>query len=291
MSNDQLPDRPTFVCPSCGTESVGPFCNNCGERQLGSEGRSLRRYFDVVVNFLTHFDSKGYRSLWYLIIKPGFLSEEHLRGSRVRYAKPLSLFISINVVYYLSIALFGVNTFTTPLSVQLRQNDYYPGFASRRVESQLKTDKMSYAELETKYNKKVGVLSKTLIFLFIPIYAIIFYGLFFTHRRYFVDHAVVATHLWSFILLLLAVLVPAIAALMMGWSRAPSIAALLVANDNPISVFLQICIGVYMALMLRRVYAASYWYCAIVAVGISWSFFHIVWLYRFLLFVITLRTM
>ena len=46
-----------------------------------------------------------------------------------------------------------------------------------------------------------------------------------------------------------------------------------------------------MALMLRRVYAASHWYCATVALGIAWSFFHIVWLYRFLLFVITLRTM
>jgi hypothetical protein len=78
--------------------------------------------------------------------------------------------------------------------------------------------------------------------------------------------------------------------MLMWWSKAPSIAALLEANDNPISVFLQICIAVYMALMLRRVYAASYWYCATVALVISWSFFHIVWLYRFLLFVITLRS-
>jgi Protein of unknown function (DUF3667) len=289
MSNDPLPARSTFVCPSCGTESLDKFCSSCGERKLGSEDRSLRRYLDVVANLLTHFDSKGYRSLWYLLTKPGFLSEEYLRGRRVRYPKPISLFVSINVVYYLSISLFGANTFTTPLSVQLHGNNYYSGFASRKVESRLKADVMSYATLEAKHDKKAGVLSKTLIFLFIPIYAIIFYGLFFTHRRYFVDHAVVATHLWSFILLLLAVLVPAIAAMMMWWSGAPSIEALLAAHDNPISVFLQICIGVYMALMLRRVYAASYWYCATVAVVISWSFFHIVWLYRFLLFVITLR--
>jgi hypothetical protein len=132
---------------------------------------------------------------------------------------------------------------------------------------------MGYATFETKYNKKAGVLSKTLIFLFIPIYSAILYGLFFTHRRYFVDHAVVATHFWSFILILLATAVPAILAMLMWWSKAPSIAALLEANDNPISVFLQICIAVYMALMLRRVYAASYWYCATVAVVISWSFF------------------
>ena len=291
QNSEQPPARSTFVCPSCGTESVDQFCSSCGERKLGSEDRSLRHYFDVVANFLTHFDSKGYRSLWYLLTRPGFLSEEHMRGRRVRYAKPLSLFVSINIVYYLSLSLFGANTFTTPLSVQLHMNDYYSGFASRKVESRLKTDKTSYAAFETKYDKKAGVLSKTLIFLFIPIYAILFYGLFFAHRRYFVDHAVVATHLWSFILVLLAALVPAIAAMWMWWFKAPSIAALLAAHDNPISVFLQVCIGVYMALMLRRVYAASHWYCATVALGIAWSFFHIVWLYRFLLFVITLRTM
>ncbi len=227
--------------------------------------------------------------MWYLIAKPGFLSAEQLRGSRVRYAKPLSLFISINVVYYFSIALIGANTFTTPLSVQLNMNDYYPGFARLAVESRLSANKLSYAALETKFNEKTSVLSRTLIFLFIPIYAGLFCGLFFRRRRYFIEHAVVATHLWSFILLLLAVVVPAIAIALMVLLQAPSVTAVLAAKDNPVSVFLQLCIAVYLALMFRRVYAADYWYCVTVALLIGWSFFHIVWLYRFVLFVITLH--
>jgi len=79
----------SFVCPSCGTTSIGPFCTRCGERKLGSDDRSLRHYLDILVNHLTHFDSKGYRSLRYLLTRPGFLSSEQLRGSRVRYAKTL----------------------------------------------------------------------------------------------------------------------------------------------------------------------------------------------------------
>jgi hypothetical protein len=289
MRHDHLPSPSTFVCPSCGVESAGTFCRNCGERKLGSEDRSLRHYLDVVIDFLTHFDSKGYRSLWYLVSRPGFLSEEQLSGRRVRYAKPLSLFLSINVVYYFSIALFGANTFTTPLSVQLHQNNYYAGFASRKVESRLSADKMGYVAMEAKYNEKASVLSKTLIFLFIPIYGLIFYVFFFRRRRYVVEHLVVATHLWAFILLLLAAVVPALAAVLMGWSGESSIAAVLVAYDNAVSIFLQITIAIYLALMLRRVYRASYWYCALVATLIGWSFFHIVWLFRFLQFVITLH--
>lgn len=291
MISDQPLALPSFECPSCGAESVGNFCSNCGERRLGSDDRSLRHYFDMAIDFLTHFDTKGYRSLRYLLTRPGFLSVEQLRGSRVPYAKPLSLFISINVVYYLSIAIFGANTFTTPLSVQLHQNDYYSGLASRQVERRIQADKTSFAALETKYNERTSTLSKTLIFLFIPIYATIFYALFFMHRRYLVEHAVVATHLWSFVLLLLAVVVPALAVLVMWLSSAPSIAAVLDANDNLISIFLQLCIAAYLILMLRRVYAASYWYCIVVSAVVAWAFFQIVWLYRFFLFLITLHSL
>jgi hypothetical protein len=280
----------TFTCPSCGAEAAGQFCATCGERKLGTEDRSLRHYLDVVVDFLTHFDSKGYRSLWYLVTKPGFLSEEQLRGSRVRYAKPLSLFISINVAYFLSAALLDAHTFTTPLSVQLKMNDYYADFASRKVESRLHAESIPFEAFEAKYNEKAGVFSKTMIFLFIPIYAIIFHGLFLRRRRYFVEHAVIATHLWAFILLLLAVVVPLISVLLMWWSGAPSSAAVLSANDSLISIVLQIIIGVYLAAMLRRVYRAAYWYCAAVAAVIAWSFFQIVWLYRFFLFLIVLHT-
>ena len=291
MSSDPVPAASTFVCPSCGIESAGQYCSGCGERKLGPEDRSLMHYLDIVVDFLTHFDSKGYRSLGYLIAKPGFLSVEQLRGVRVRYAKPFSLFLSINVIYYLSIALFGANTFTSPLSVQLTQNDYYPGFARRQVERQVQVNKTDFATFETKYNERTNVLSKTLIFLFIPIYAVIFYGLFRTRRPYLVEHAVVATHLWSFILLLLATVVPVIALALMWWFGTPTIAAVLASNDNGVSIFLQLCIAAYLVLMLRRVYTASYWYCASVALSIAWAFFHIVWLYRFLLFLITLHSL
>jgi hypothetical protein len=258
---------------------------------LGAEARSLRHYFDVVIGVLTNFDSKGYLSLRYLVTRPGFLSSEQLRGSRVKYAKPLALFLAINVLYYISSSLIGANTFTTPLSIQLHQNDYYAQLADRQVAQHMRTTSEDATAFEAKYNQRTNVLSKTLIFFFIPIYALLFQAMLFFRRRYFVEHAVVATHLWSFILLLLAAVVPLAAFALKWWSDAPSLADALASNDNAITILLQLCIATYLTLMLRHVYAVRRWYCFTVAVLIAWAFFQIVWLYRFLLFEITLRTL
>jgi len=69
----------------------------------------------------------------------------------------------------------------------------------------------------------------------------------------------------------------------MALQGAPSVAAVLTANDNPVSVLLQVCIAAYLAVMFHRVYAVSYWYSIVVAALIGWSFFHLVRLSAFFL--------
>jgi len=43
--------------------------------------------------------------------------------------------------------------------------------------------------------------------------------------------------------------------------------------------------------MLRRGYRVRNWYAGVLVASIAWSFFHMVWLFRFLLFVVTLRAL
>ena len=61
-------------------------------------------------------------------------------------------------------------------------------------------------------------------------------------------------------------------------------------SDAVISFALQCVLGVYLFFMLRRVYGSSRWYSAVIAISMAWSFFFIIWLFRFFLFEATLRT-
>jgi len=288
MADDRLPTRSMVQCPSCGLKTLGRFCATCGEKEVGVEDYSLRRYLEEAGAAITLLESKVFRSVWLVASRPGHLSSEYFRGRRVRYLKPLQLFVFLNVVYYFSLSLFSATTFTTPLATQLHMNNYYPAYASRQVEHKLQKEQISYAVLEAKYNERTGVLSKTLIFLLIPIFALLFFMLFFRKRKYFVEHVVVATHFWSFNLILLGVILPLVSVLLIWVFKGLNISTAYVRNDAIASGVLQICFGVYLFIMLRRSYGASRWYCGTTAILVAWSFFHIVWLYRFLLFNATL---
>src|ERR1700687_1849870 len=236
LKNRRSSMQTTFVCPSCGTETIGHFCSNCGEKEVSQSDYSLRHYLKELAAALPPLDSKVFRSLWLLMSKPGYLSTEYFRGRRVRYVKPLQLFVFLNVIYYFSLTLFVATTFTTPLATQLHMNNYCPTHAKKQVEQKLQKDKISYETLEAKYNKRTGVLSKTLIFLLIPIVAVLFYALFFKKRKYVIEHAVVATHFWSFNLILLGVILP-IVTLLLTWSlKAFHISPAYATSDNIASI-------------------------------------------------------
>jgi hypothetical protein len=202
--------------------------------------------------------------------------------------KPLQLFVFLNVLYYFSLTLFYATTFTTPPATQLHMNNYYPRYANGQVEQKLQKERVSYEALEAKYDRRTGVLSKTLIFPLIPVFALLFYALFFKKRKYLVEHTVVATHFWSFNLLLLGAILSLATVALARLFKALNIPAAYVTNDAITSSVLQVCLGIYLFIMVRRCYGVTKWYGVLTASLIAWSFFHIVWLYRFFLFEVTL---
>ena len=199
--------EPAVVCPSCGASGMGEYCIHCGEKRLGTRDRSLRHYLGEAIETFSHFDSKILTTLWLLLRWPGRLSADYLEGRRVRFVNPLRLFLLASIVYFLANSLFPYNAFTTPLSVQLHMNNYYPQFAAAEVARTMRHRGTDFAALEQAYNTKTTVLSKTLVFTLIPVIALLLNAFLFRRRHFFAEHLVVATHFWSFALLLIGVFV------------------------------------------------------------------------------------
>jgi hypothetical protein len=289
-----------LACPTCGTTIVDRYCPRCGERRLVAHDLSLRHYAEELFDVSTHVDSKLLRSAWLLLRRPGQLSVNYLAGRRVHWVSPLRLFVFVSIVYFISLSLLHgmpfhlrnptiqFNTFATPLATQLHGNDFYPNYAARRVAEKMRHDGSTYAQLEQRYDEKTSVLSKTTVFVLIPVIAALFGALFLRKRRYFAEHLVIATHFWAFALVLIGILLPAVVLPAMYLLDAAALKSTGIINDVSVSYVLQLVFAGYLYFMLRRAYSASAWYSAVVALMIAWSFFFIVWLFRYFLFEITL---
>ena len=62
-ADDRLPVQSVFECPSCGIETTGRFCSNCGEKEVSDQDYSLRRYLAEIGAAITLLESKVVRSV------------------------------------------------------------------------------------------------------------------------------------------------------------------------------------------------------------------------------------
>jgi len=129
------------------------------------------------------------------------------------------------------------------------------------------------------------------VFSLIPVIALLLWAFLFKKKRYFTEHLIVATHFWSFALILIGVFIPILLLLLTRLGALLGVPPSIATADSVPTIIIQVVFAVYLFVMLRRVYFVSHWYGGLLAASIAWSFFHIVWLFRFLLFVVTLRSL
>ena len=112
------PVAPAKPCANCGTLATGVYCSTCGQ-ETDTRLPTLRQYMRDVTGGLVAVDSKLWRTLYALVAKPGFLTQEYLRGRRRFYVRPARMFL------VLSLILFAV----LRLTADPRRLDDVAGFA------------------------------------------------------------------------------------------------------------------------------------------------------------------
>jgi hypothetical protein len=92
------------VCANCGAEMHGGYCYTCGQPVKGMI-RPLSTMLHDVADTIFNIDSRIFRTLTPLLLRPGYLSVEYFAGRRVRYVTPFRLYFFLSVAAFLLMQL------------------------------------------------------------------------------------------------------------------------------------------------------------------------------------------
>ncbi len=178
------------LCANCGTDLAGKFCHQCGQKEIHRHEFSLKHFVGHVVHEVTHFDSnKVLKTLFTLLFRPGLLTSEYLAGKKGRYINPIRIYLTFSALYF----LFAWGTLA-----DLR------GGSVQRIASNPNTVAMARARgmeaktLAEKATQKAEKYAAVLRFASVLVSGLFLSALYFSMKRYYVEHLIFSLHFYSF---------------------------------------------------------------------------------------------
>lgn len=221
VETEPIDSPPT--CRNCQAEIAGAFCSHCGQ---GVRIRQ-RTFWMLISDFLSHsfaFDSRFWRTLKPLLIRPGWLTDQNLRERWVDFLPPLRVYLVLSLMFFVVVSwnielpelqtnseeaaeqdnsTFHVNLGSLPESWPYAEE--FNAAAQRRAEY---FESLSPAERDRAFIREVVRSIPTFLLLAVPLFAFGLKILYFFTRTLFFNHFVFATHFYSFWLIILSVSVP-----------------------------------------------------------------------------------
>lgn len=217
-------------CPNCGSESVGNYCAECGQKMRAAH--SLRAFAREVADDQLGIDAKLPRTLKALFFKPGLLTTEYMAGRIARYIPPFRLYLLASVLFFVLLSfLSGRSDWAEQAAREIGNDTSAAAQASRPAGGDLNVgvsvrgerwldsvaidipwqwlDQKVEANLEalgklppnvalrTVWNAIVEEMAKVM-FVLLPVYALLLKLIYIRRRRYYIEHFIFALHIHAF---------------------------------------------------------------------------------------------
>ena len=250
---------PRSDCGNCGATLTGPYCAACGQHAHES-ARSISALFHDAWHLLAHVDGRLWQSLYLLLLRPGRLTQEYFAERRVRYLPPVRLYLVLSVLFF----AFGL---ATPKNASVPPSIAAPdaaahskaapeGAAAGKAPAARDKSRSTILDIDDCNDIKIpftwlqnsmrqscvrnkqdnGVSLEhaffatipKMMFLFVPMMALVMLILYWRPRHYYVEHLVFFLHIHAavFLLLLIQALLGWIA-LWAAWSIGEWVAAII----------------------------------------------------------------
>jgi hypothetical protein len=98
MSHGKL--REDKTCLNCGHIVEERFCPHCGQENIETRQPAHFLFTHFIEDF-THYDGQFWKTIKYLLFRPGKLTKEYIAGKRQLYVAPVKLYIFISFITFL----------------------------------------------------------------------------------------------------------------------------------------------------------------------------------------------
>jgi hypothetical protein len=86
-------------CPNCEAVVSGHFCANCGQEAYLHHA-STREFLHEFIGHYVALEGKLWGTITRLLFRPGQLTNEYIRGRRVRFVQPLRLYLTLSLLFF-----------------------------------------------------------------------------------------------------------------------------------------------------------------------------------------------
>jgi hypothetical protein len=133
-------------CLNCGTLVAGRYCQHCGQENTEPK-ETFWGLLSHFFNDITHFDGKFFSTVKYLLVRPGYLSLEYIKGRRASYLHPIRMYVFTSAFFFiLFFSMFNIGKILEGnASQETRVKDIDEAIIS--LKTQLPTTKDSIVQL------------------------------------------------------------------------------------------------------------------------------------------------
>lgn len=268
-----VPAKPAAPpCANCGDTTPGKFCPECGQARR-TRLISLR---EMAVDFLDDqlsLNSRLPTTVFCLLLRPGFLTQEYLRGRIARYIRPLRLYLGASVVFFLLLSIDGgglarigleegtgvrvdaglVNpetdgSWVDSIKVRSASPTIDHLLEQKREHFRRMSPGEAFREVMAEFREHVP----TTMFFLLPVFALLLKLLYRHPRRLYVEHFVFALHLHAFAFAAFTVV--------------------LLGRQTAVSGVMVLWVLLYTFLSMRRVYGQSFLKTGVKYVALGWGY-------------------
>jgi len=221
-----LPEDP--ICRNCGTQMIGRYCHECGQDIYAGTEQSTLKLTEQALESTFALDGKMPRTLAFLMVRPGFLSEEYRAGKVNKYMHPVRLFW-ISTLIFFALLISQINFGNMDIQI---------------AGEQMSVEHIPILNYFTKFAPYVT-------FLLIPIFALLLVLFFWRKKDYYMYHMVFTLHFHTFLWIFFSLLL---------------IIGLFTCNltyPTWLNMLLFFTPGIYLTIALRRYYQTKSWWQAL----------------------------